>query len=402
MDTVKSFDKVSLLRLAFNGLEENELRAMAALTELRIYPAGHILCREGEYEETFYILAEGSAVITKSLGEEGEKVLRAAGAGDLIGEMALIQNAPRAATAKTMTECTVLEMEKRDFEETLQRSPRIALNIIRITLDRLRENDARMIADLQKSNKVLRQLDRNKTEFIDVVAHELRTPITVMKGYADLLNASPDVSRHPYLAAATEGILSGAERIHSIVNTMLDVARMDGEPQTLRLAPILLKQAILETINGLKKAASERNIELTLAPEPDTPLIRGDPALIHKALRHLIVNAIKYTPDGGRVVVSTREAKTEKGADGALIEVRDTGIGLDAEHHELVFEKFYQAGQALIHSSGTTSFKGGGPGLGLAIVRGAAKAHGGKCWVESKGHDEVNFPGCSFYLWLPG
>lgn len=79
MDTVKSFDKVSLLRLAFNGLEENELRAMAALTELRIYPAGHILCREGEYEETFYILAEGSAVITKSLGEEGEKVLRAAG-----------------------------------------------------------------------------------------------------------------------------------------------------------------------------------------------------------------------------------------------------------------------------------------------------------------------------------
>jgi signal transduction histidine kinase len=401
MEITKTFDKISLLRLAFNGLDEDELREMAALTELRTYPAGHILCREGEYEEVFYILAEGNAVISKSLGEEGEKVLRMAGAGDLIGEMALIQNAPRAATVKTTTECTVLEMEKRDFEVTLQRSPRMAMDIIRITLDRLRENDARMIADLQKANKVLRQLDRNKTEFIDVVAHELRTPITVLKGYADLLNASPDVKHHPGLAAAAEGILSGADRIHSIVNTMLDVTRMDGDSQTLRLAPILLKQAILEAMNGLKKAASERRIELTLISEPDTPLIHGDPSLIHKALHHLIVNAIKYTPDGGKVTVSTKKMKAENEAEGALIEVRDTGIGLDAEHHELVFEKFYQAGQAIIHSSGTTSFKGGGPGLGLAIVRGVAKAHGGKCWVESKGHDEVNFPGCYFYLWLP-
>ncbi|MCB0541504.1 MAG: PAS domain-containing sensor histidine kinase, partial [Bacteroidetes bacterium] len=80
---------------------------------------------------------------------------------------------------------------------------------------------------------------------------------------------------------------------------------------------------------------------------------------------------------------------------------QDTGIGLDSEHHELVFEKFYQTGDAAIHSSGTTSFKGGGPGLGLAIVRGVARAHGGKVWVESAGHDETNFPGCVFYLHLP-
>lgn len=402
MNFLTRLDKISLLKLAFNGLDDDELEQMAALTELRAYPAGHVLCREGEYEDIFYILADGNAVISKTIGEEeGERVLRMAGAGDLIGEMALIQNAPRAATVKTTTECTVLEMEKSDFETMLQRSPRMAVDIIRITLDRMRENDQRMIADLQKSNKILRQLDRNKTEFIDVVAHELRTPITVLKGYADLLNAAPEIKAHPSMGAASEGILSGAERIRSIVNTMLDVTRMDGEPQTLRLAPILLKQAILEVMSGLKKAASERTVELVHVPEPDTPLIRGEPTLIHKALYHLIVNAIKYTPDGGRVTVSTRQARAENGADGVLIEVRDTGIGLDAEHHELVFEKFYQAGKAIIHSSGTTSFKGGGPGLGLAIVRGVAKAHGGRVWVESAGHDEVNFPGCSFYLWLP-
>jgi len=83
------------------------------------------------------------------------------------------------------------------------------------------------------------------------------------------------------------------------------------------------------------------------------------------------------------------------------VAVRDRGIGLDAEHHELVFEKFYQVGSVDIHSSGKTTFKGGGPGLGLAIVKGIVHAHGGKVWVESTGHDEENFTGSTFYLQLP-
>ncbi|NOH02571.1 MAG: cyclic nucleotide-binding domain-containing protein [Chloroflexi bacterium] len=155
MADTQTLDKVALLRLAFNGLAENELAEMAALTDLRAYPPDHVLCHEGAYEEIFYILAEGNAQISKKIGEgEGELILRIVGRGDLIGEMALIQNAPRAATVRTLTECRVLEMEKQDFEATLQRSPRIALDIIRITLDRLRANDRAMIAELQKSNRV--------------------------------------------------------------------------------------------------------------------------------------------------------------------------------------------------------------------------------------------------------
>jgi signal transduction histidine kinase len=258
-----------------------------------------------------------------------------------------------------------------------------------------------MIADLQKSNQVLRQLDRNKTEFIDVVAHELRTPLTILKGYANLLNSSAEIKDHPTLSSVSEGIQNGADRIHSIVNAILDVTRIGNEELTLRRSPILLKQVILEVFSGLTKAASERTIELIHLPEADTPLIHGDPGLIHKALHHLVINAIKYTPDGGKVTVSTRKTSMKDESPGVLISVQDTGIGLDVEHHDLVFEKFYQAGHAAIHSSGTTSFKGGGPGLGLAIVRGVAQVHGGKTWVESLGHDEVNFPGCIFHLLLP-
>jgi signal transduction histidine kinase len=83
------------------------------------------------------------------------------------------------------------------------------------------------------------------------------------------------------------------------------------------------------------------------------------------------------------------------------VQVRDTGIGIAPEHLDLVFEKFFQSGEVLLHSSGKTKFKGGGPGLGLAIARGIAKAHGGYIWVESPGHDEATCPGSTFFVRLP-
>ena len=83
------------------------------------------------------------------------------------------------------------------------------------------------------------------------------------------------------------------------------------------------------------------------------------------------------------------------------ITVRDEGIGIDQQYQELIFEKFYQTGEGLIHSSGKTKFKGSGPGLGLALARGLLNAHHGRIWVESPGHDEENFPGSTFYIRLP-
>jgi signal transduction histidine kinase len=402
MSETQSFDKISLLRIAFKGLAEDELREIASLTQLCTYPPEHVLCHEGDYEDTFYIVANGNAVISKKIGEnEGERVLRIAGRGDLIGEMALIQDAPRSATVRTTTECTVLEMDKTDFEVVLGHSPSMAINIIRTILDRLRQNDQIAIEYLQKTNKVLRQLDRNKLEFIQVAAHELRTPLTVLKGYVNVLRSFPDIQANDTLGEVLAGIIKGADRMHEVVNTMLDVTRIDSETLKIRAAPVPLKRAINDVLHEFAKAAAERNIELIAELDADTPNINGDPTLIQKALFHLIVNAIKYTPDGGKVVLRSCPVMMENNVRGAEISVKDTGIGLDTEHHDLVFEKFYQVGDVSIHSSGKTTFKGGGPGLGLAIVRGVARAHGGKTWVESPGHDETNFPGSTFYLQLP-
>jgi signal transduction histidine kinase len=292
-------------------------------------------------------------------------------------------------------------MEKRDFETILSRSPRMAMDIIRITLDRMRANDHMAIAELQRTNTVLRQLDRNKSEFIQVAAHELRTPLTVLNGYVEILRSFPDVRANTALWEVIDGITSGSHRIQEVVNMMLDVTRIDAEVLHVAAMPVPLKVVLRELVLAFANAAEARRIEITVEHDAGTPDIYGDTALIKKALYHLVVNAIKYTPDGGKVTISTHPCMIDDEIPGVEIAVKDTGIGLDAKHHDLIFEKFYQVGEVALHSSGKTTFKGGGPGLGLALVRGVARAHGGKVWVESPGHDESTLPGSTFYLQLP-
>ena len=402
MTQTTTVDKLAILRQTFDGLTDDELENLATLTRLCTYPEDHVLCREGAFEEVFYIVAQGQAVITKKISDqEGERVLRNAGPGDFVGEMALIQNAPRAATVRVVLACTVLEMSKPDFEAMLQRSPRLALSIIRTTLNRMRANDQMSIQDLQRTNKILRQLDRNKLEFIQVAAHELRTPLTVLKGNASVMMSMPQVKDNTSLSEIMAGILRGADRMHEIVNMMLDITRIDSD--TLRIAPTMvpIRSVVNDTAHDFDKGIKDRNLTLKIVHSPDTPNINADPTLVQKALFHLIVNAIKYTPDGGAVTIRTRAVTMERDRPGVEVSIQDQGIGIDADHQELIFEKFYQVGSVALHSSSRTAFKGGGPGLGLAIARGVARAHGGKVWVVSPGHDEVNYPGSIFFIQLP-
>ncbi len=302
MNTVNIQEKISILQIAFKGLVEPELREMAEHTQFRIYPPGHILCHEGEYEDSFYVVAEGSVVVSKKmLDEAGQHILRVGGPGDLVGEMGLIQNAPRAATVRTLTECTLLEMGKQDFETILSRSPRMAMDIIRITLDRLRANDHMAVAELQRTNSVLRQLDRNKLEFIQVAAHELRTPLTVLSGYVEILRSFPEVKSNARLREAIDRMMSGADRIQEVVNMMLDVTRIDSELLTIGSEPFPIRLLVGDVVHGFMEATRIRRITLVEEYQDDTPDIYGDIALIQKALYHLVINAIKYTPDGGSV-----------------------------------------------------------------------------------------------------
>jgi signal transduction histidine kinase len=122
--------------------------------------------------------------------------------------------------------------------------------------------------------------------------------------------------------------------------------------------------------------------------------------MIQKVFYHMIMNSIKYTPDGGKVYIN---GAYKNGVEPAHVEIaiKDTGIGIDSSAIPLLFSKFYQTGDVMLHSSGKTKFKGGGLGLGLVNARGIVEAHGGSIRVESPGHDEERFPGSTFYVSLP-
>lgn len=257
-------------------------------------------------------------------------------------------------------------------------------------------------AELEKAYQHLELLDRNKSDFIQVISHELRTPLTLIQGYSQMLLRDAEKQGDKARQQRAEGIVSGAQRLHEVVDGMLEIVKIDNRALQLHLTPISLPLLLDSIASNLAKSLQERQLTLTVDPMPTLPSIEADTEAIAKMLNHLLLNAIKYTPDGGSIRVSGQRLDLPQEA-GEFVElvVTDTGIGIDREVQDLIFTKFYHVGEVAFHSSGKTKFKGGGPGLGLAIVKGIVEAHGGRIWVNSPGYDEEACPGSAFHIILP-
>ena len=266
------------------------------------------------------------------------------------------------------------------------------------TFDEMTKRLQERTLELERTNQILRNIDKTKTNFIQISAHELRTPLTLIMGYSQMLEQ--DTKNNPELASLAQGILDGSERMTDIVDSMLDVSRIDSNTLFLRKTGLQLDLLIKKVNKRFEKAFEERNISMNADGLRDLPLIPADPDLLLKVFNNIVMNAIKFTPDGGSITISGRYLN---GSEPPQVEVaiHDTGIGIEPALQKLIFEKFNQTGDVLLHSSGKTKFKGGGPGLGLAIARGIVEAHGGRIWVESPGYNEEVHPGSTFFVSLP-
>jgi signal transduction histidine kinase len=270
------------------------------------------------------------------------------------------------------------------------------IGVLANTFDVMTDNLQQRTIELERANRTLAQMDQTKSSFIQVAAHELRTPLTLLSGYTQILQTK--AKDYPDLEGISQGLLEGSARMQEVVNSMLDISRIDSK--MLKALPDKTSlTAILKRVEKTFQAAwKERKLAFSTAGISELPLVYADPDLLYKLLYHLVMNAIKYTPDGGTITLRGRVLEAEGEVE---VCIQDTGIGIDPQHQELIFEKFYQTGEVQLHSSGRTKFKGGGPGLGLAIARGIVEAHGGRIWVESPGHDEETLPGSCFYMRLP-
>jgi signal transduction histidine kinase len=255
--------------------------------------------------------------------------------------------------------------------------------------------------DLDKANRDLERLDQTKSDFISIASHELRTPLTTMIGYTEMLiedGALPSEA-HEML----KGISKGTKRLHEIMDSMFDIAQIDTRTLQLHIVPVNVAELIKEVSDKLEGSFKERNQTFTMS-FPPIPAAKADPHLLKKLFQHLLSNAIKFTPNGGRIAVLARAVPPQNAEipeGGVEIVVSDTGVGVDPSSRDIIFSKFYQPGELSKHSTSKTRFKGSGAGLGLALSKGIVEAHGGRIWVESTGYDEINFPGSRFHVLLP-
>ena len=253
--------------------------------------------------------------------------------------------------------------------------------------------------ELERTTMELERLDKSKSDFIAVAAHELKTPLTLIEGYSSMLREilSPLDKKNKQIDVYLEGIANGQRRLKVIVDDMIDVSMIDNKLLSIKFQPVWLKHILEVVQREFMETLQERGQTLTIHEFPGlNEMTYGDGERLIQAFSNVVSNAIKFTPDGGMIMINGRTLP------GFMeITITDNGIGIDPENHIRIFEKFGRLGDVSLHSSGKTKFKGGGPGLGLPITKGIIDAHGGTIWVESEGNDEEKCPGSVFHILIP-
>ncbi len=214
----------------------------------------------------------------------------------------------------------------------------------------------------------LKELDRMKSEFVSTVSHDLRSPLTAVRGYADLLAVLGPLTEEQQ--DAVERIRRAVEQMNELISDLLDLGKIEAGIE-MEMAPCSLAEVVLEAVETLSPRAAEKGLNLTVEVGRDLPSVRGNAGRLRQVVVNLVDNAIKYTPSGGSVRVRLDRNEGE-----VIFSVSDTGIGIAPEDQKMLFQKFYR-----VRTPQTDAISG--TGLGLAICRSIVEQHGGRIWVRS-------------------
>jgi len=242
-------------------------------------------------------------------------------------------------------------------------------------------HNANLIDALQRAYDELGKLDKLKSDFIAIASHELRTPLGVILGYAALLKEDTDQATSEHASA----VLNSALRMRALIEDMtnMNMLRIGTAEMAMSVQPLTpLAEAASDELAMLIQAKGQ-SLSRHLPPEPLRAMADGPKLTM--ALTNLLNNAMRFTPSGGTIALDLERHGSE-----AWLRVRDTGVGIPADQLERVFDQFYQVENHMTR-------RHEGMGLGLAIVRAIARAHGGRAWAESPGADR----GATFTIALP-
>jgi signal transduction histidine kinase len=248
----------------------------------------------------------------------------------------------------------------------------------------LEQRIAERTQELSTANEYLQEHDRRRSLFLSVTSHELRTPMTVIRSFADNMRdgiAGPvNEQQLTYLTRIEHNL----NRLTRIINQLLDWSRLDSKKEVLRLAPVSVEATARLVADSLRSIAAEKTITIEVGHADELPVVEGDCDKLEQILWNLIGNAIKFTPPGGRITIDFQQ--TPEGF--VQTSVADTGCGIDPGHVEKLFQEFSKVPSALPTAQGAQ--------LGLFITKSLVTMHRGTIWVES-----TLGAGTRFYFTMP-
>jgi signal transduction histidine kinase len=368
-----------LLRL-LASLDRSTLNQL--ITEHIIEP-GEIICYEGDRGSAMYLIRSGQVMVVKG-SLESPTILAYRGPGELIGEMALLENQPRSATNIAVDTVRLLEITREGFQQWVSSNPAIGMSIMATLSARLRASDdvrasaveggqqlVQQLSRLQTEKEQLLELQRVRQETSDLVVHDLRNPLGTIYGALSMFEMvlPEDILRDN--RELVDLANAACERMRRLVDSLLDVAKLETGEMLITLKATDLRPVLEDAAHQQALATQMRGIQIKVAAPDDLLPVLIDVEKIERVLANLLDNAIKYSPDDE---VITLAAEVDDDRHQLVVSVTDRGPGIPVEERERVFERFAQvAGQNPMRR---------GFGLGLTFCRLAVEGHGGHIWIE--------------------
>ena len=245
-------------------------------------------------------------------------------------------------------------------------------------------DNARIFKELEESYEKLKDLDKTKMEFFTLISHELRNPLAVIKGYTELLYDGTLGPINDKQKDKLRRIRENVDKLADMVGKMSDISSLESKRYPVVKTPASLSDMVRELIDTMGFLFKNKHITLEMDMPPSLPLVEVDRNKMEQVILNLLNNALKYTPEGGKVTIRAEDRDSD-----ILVSVHDTGIGIPKKDLDKIFSGFYHAGYKL-------SYEYKGPGLGLAISRKIIESHGGRIWAESE-----EGKGSTFFFTIP-
>ncbi len=394
LDTIASAAPVDELHLLRMMPETARQALMQAMSE-RTYARGDVIFHEGTPGDVAYLVWAGKALVIKG-GLDSPTILGYRGPGDILGEMALLENRPRSASVIALTDLRLLQIHKADFTRLLSDVPSLSVEIMATMSARLRDADIIRDATTQAGHRLENQVSVLKTreqelldlqrmhqETVDLIIHDLRNPLGIMINALELLDITLPPEIHEDNRQLLEMGRSAHGRMKRLVDTLLDTSRLESGEARLNLEETHITNLVQSAVSTMALASIRRDVHFDTHIQDKLPAVMLDTERIERVMCNLLDNAVKHTPRGTVTIAVALEG------DYIIVSVNDTGSGIPPTERERIFARFTQVEREETQRRGF--------GLGLRFCYLTVQTHGGNIWVET-GDDGI---GSKFVFTLP-